>query len=118
MRKAESKLARPPMRPSEVTRVLTPYPPLAVQAFVLAGERRVAADRARRYLEEWRFIRPRLDGHDVEALGIPQGPEIGAALASLREARLDGVTRDREDEMALVLRMRRRRHAGAEGGCG
>ena len=105
LRGQASKLARASLRPSEASRLLAPQPSAAIEAFVLIAERPLAAERARRYLEEWRFVRPRLNGRDVEALGVPHGPPVGAALASLLEARLDGRTKNREDEMALIRRL-------------
>lgn len=102
----EGRLARPSLRPSEAARLLAGQPSVAVEAFALFAGQPLATDRARRYLGEWRFIRSRLNGQDVEALGVPHGPQVGAAIASLREARLDGRTKHREDEVALIRRMR------------
>jgi tRNA nucleotidyltransferase (CCA-adding enzyme) len=104
LRRLERKLARVSLRRSEAVRLLEPYPPAAIEAFALVSERALAARRARRYLEDWRSVRPRLDGHDVAALGIPRGPQVGAALALLRDARLDGRVASREDEETLVRR--------------
>ena len=103
----EAKLAQPSLRPSQATRLLATQPPAAIEAFRLMAQRRLAAERARRYLEDWRFIRPRLNGRDVEALGVPHGPKVGVALGSLRAARLDGRTESRADEITLVRKIRR-----------
>lgn len=110
----ETRLARASLRASDAARLLEGLPPAAIEAFSLVAGQPLAADRARRYLGEWRFVRPRLNGRDVEALGVPHGPRVGAAMASLREARLDGRTKDREDEMALIRRMQRSRRLAAE----
>ncbi len=93
--------------------MLDGHPVAAIDAFALSATQPLAARRARRYLEDWRFIRPRLNGHDLEALGVPRGPQIGALLALLHEARLDGRTRSREDEVALIEAKRRKRAARA-----
>lgn len=106
LRAAQARLARPGLRPSGAVALLEPHPPPAIEALVLLAERPLAARRARRYLGEWRFVRPRLNGRDVEALGVPRGPRIGAALAALRAARLDGRVKTRDDEVALVRRLR------------
>jgi tRNA nucleotidyltransferase (CCA-adding enzyme) len=102
----EARLARPSLRASEAVRLLAEQPSVAVEAFALFAGQPLAGDRARRYLGEWRFVRPRLNGLDVEALGVPHGSQVGAVIASLREARLDGRTKDREDEVAMIRRMR------------
>lgn len=108
LRGQEARLGRASLRASAAARLLAGQPRAAIEALALATEQPLAADRARRYLDEWRFVRPRLNGRDVEALGVPHGPQVGAAMVSLRDARLDGRTKDREDEMALVRRMTHR----------
>ncbi len=106
LRGQEAKLARATLHPSEATRLLSPQPIATVEAFALWAQQPLAVERACRYLEAWRFVRPRLNGRDVEALGVPHGPQVGAALATLREARLDGRTKNREGEMALIRRLK------------
>ena len=108
LKRNERKLARASLRNSDATRLFEPHPLAAIEAFALLTPERLAARRARRYLDEWRAVRSRLDGRDVEALGVARGPRIGKALALLRDARLDGRTKTREDEMALVRRMTHR----------
>jgi tRNA nucleotidyltransferase (CCA-adding enzyme) len=89
------------LRPSEAVALLRSTPLPAVEAFsFVAGSQ--AAERVGCYLHEWRFVRSRLNGRDVEALGVPHGPRVGETLALLREARLDGRVRTREDEVTLV----------------
>ncbi len=101
LRAQEPKLMATGLRPSEAARLLSPRPVEAIEAFALVAERR-AAEAARRYLGSYRLVRPRLNGDDVQALGVPEGPQVGSALASLRAARLDGKTHSREDEAALI----------------
>lgn len=44
-----------------------------------------------------------LSGEEVQALlGLPAGPEIGKALAAVRQAQVDGRVRTREEAIALV----------------
>jgi len=61
---------------------------------VLAGAWLGGGGRARRriewFLSQGRAVRPLLSGEDIVALGVPRGPQIGACLAALRRARLDG----------------------------
>jgi hypothetical protein len=49
-------------------------------------------------------VKPRLNGADVQAMGIGAGPRIAQALQLLRAARLDGTARDRDDERVIVAR--------------
>lgn len=114
LRRQEAKLARASLRPSKAVQLLAPQPVAAIEAFALIAERPRAAECARRYLWEWRFVRSHLNGRDVEELGVPHGPQVGVALAALREARLDGRTSTREDEVALVRTLRRGARSLAE----
>ncbi len=45
-----------------------------------------------------------IDGHDLIAAGIPEGPELGARLASVLARRLDGeLAPGRDAELAAAL---------------
>jgi tRNA nucleotidyltransferase (CCA-adding enzyme) len=54
------------------------------------------------YLQHLRGIAPALDGDQLQALGVPQGPAVGEWLAALTRARVRGEVHDAEDERALV----------------
>jgi tRNA nucleotidyltransferase (CCA-adding enzyme) len=54
------------------------------------------------YLNEWRKIRPRLNGDDLQELGVKRGVAVGDMLRMLRKARLEGRAETREDEIRLV----------------
>jgi tRNA nucleotidyltransferase (CCA-adding enzyme) len=113
LREQEGGLARGSLRPSDVAALLSGKPPDAIEALVLLTELPVVRERLRRYLEEWRFVRTRLNGRDIEALGVPHGPQVGAALAALLVARLDGVVSTRDEEIAFVEQFRARPHTPA-----
>jgi tRNA nucleotidyltransferase (CCA-adding enzyme) len=55
------------------------------------------------YLNELRLIRPALNGRDILALGVPQGPRVGDALQLLKNARLDSEVHSRADEIQMVM---------------
>jgi tRNA nucleotidyltransferase (CCA-adding enzyme) len=89
-----------PGRPSEVVERLRGEP---VEAVAVAGARGDEAT-ARHYLDVWRHVRLEIDGDDLLAAGIPQGPEIGARLRRTLAARLDGgLEPGREPELAYAL---------------
>jgi tRNA nucleotidyltransferase (CCA-adding enzyme) len=69
-----------------------------VEAVALAG-----GENARRWLGELRHVRLEIDGHDLLAAGIPEGPEIGARLARALDRKLDGEVSGREQELAVAL---------------
>lgn len=54
------------------------------------------------YLQHLRGIRPALDGTQLQALGVPEGPAIGEWLAALTRARIRGQVHGVEDEKAVV----------------
>ena len=58
--------------------------------------------RARRWIEEWRHVRPAIDGHDLVRAGL-QGPAVGAGLEAAAGALLDGRAPDRESQLAAAL---------------
>ena len=58
----------------------------------------------RLYLDELRHVRPLLDGDDLMALGVREGPEVGLLLTKLLDAKLDGLVESVEDEEAMVRR--------------
>ncbi|MCH7698078.1 MAG: CCA tRNA nucleotidyltransferase [Chloroflexi bacterium] len=109
-----AELARPGLKASQVVDLLGPSPVESVEATALVGSRRVAG-RARRYLEEWRFVRPVLHGSDLERLGIASGPKVGSMLKALLTAKLDTEVRTRDDEAAFVERVMREQRGRRRG---
>jgi tRNA nucleotidyltransferase (CCA-adding enzyme) len=69
-----------------------------VEAVALAG-----GDNARRWLDALRHVRLEINGDDLLAAGIPQGPEIGARLQRTLDRKLDGELAGREQELAAAL---------------
>jgi tRNA nucleotidyltransferase (CCA-adding enzyme) len=63
-----------------------------------------------RYLE-WRAVRLEIDGEDLIAAGVPQGPAVGLGLAAALRRKLDGELSGREQELEVAL-------AAARGGGG
>ncbi|HEX6116061.1 MAG TPA: hypothetical protein VFY99_03105 [Solirubrobacterales bacterium] len=60
-----------------------------------------------RYVEEWRDVRLEIDGEDLMAAGIEQGPAVGRGLAAALAARLDRQVQGREGELDVALRAAR-----------
>jgi len=87
-------------RASALARVLRGAP---VEAVALAGAHG-AHDAARRWLSELRNVRLAIDGGDLLAAGVPQGPEIGRLLAAALDLRLDGeLGPQRDAQLAAAL---------------
>jgi tRNA nucleotidyltransferase (CCA-adding enzyme) len=56
-----------------------------------------------RYLTEWSGVELEVDGEDLIAAGIPQGPAIGRGLRAAKLKRLEGEVRGHEEELAAAL---------------
>jgi len=95
-------LQEPDAPPSRITELLELLSPAPVWALALREDDALVAERARRFLREWRYVKSFLGASALRRLGIPAGPELGKTLHRLRAARLDGITQSREDELALL----------------
>jgi tRNA nucleotidyltransferase (CCA-adding enzyme) len=58
---------------------------------------------AREWLERLRHVRLSIDGRDLIAAGVPEGPAIGRGLRAALAAKLDGGAHDRDQELAEAL---------------
>jgi tRNA nucleotidyltransferase (CCA-adding enzyme) len=88
------------MAPSAAGRALRSATGATLAAVHLAGG--AARERAEWWTARGRAVAPLLGGDDVIALGVTRGPSVAAALAALRDARLDGRVVDRTAEMDYV----------------
>ena len=104
----------PDVKPSEVVRLLRPYPArvLAV-ALSEVGLDSPSGRQIELFLREWREVRTDTDGNDLLAMGLEAGPEIGYLLDRLLAARLDGEVGDSHGEQALLLSLLQERATGA-----
>jgi len=102
LREALPRLGRATVRRSEVRALLHHLEPASIVGCAVAVEDALARERLELYLTELRQTRPLLDGDDVMALGVTEGPRVGQILSALLDARLDGLVSTREDEESLV----------------
>jgi tRNA nucleotidyltransferase (CCA-adding enzyme) len=87
-----------PRRPSEGVELTRGHP---VVELLLA--RALGAKWLDEYVREWRFLALEIDGADLIAAGVPQGPALGRGLAAALRAKLDGEVAGREAELAVAL---------------
>ena len=93
-------------RPSQLHAALADEPVEAVAVAGALGARRSAEirRRARTWLDELRGVRLEINGEDLLAAGVPEGPEIGRRLHDVLGRRLDGeLASGREAELAAAL---------------
>ena len=65
--------------------------------------RAIGAEWLDAYVAEWRRVELEIDGSDLLAAGVPQGPALGRGLAAALRAKLDGEVEGRERELAVAL---------------
>lgn len=65
--------------------------------------RAMGADWLDRYFTSWRKIELEIDGDDLIAAGVEQGPAIGRGLRAARHKKLEGEIRGRDEELAAAL---------------
>ncbi len=96
------------LRPSQVYRLLVDLPD---EVLVLLVAKQVSRHQAaqlrqfKRYLmayEETRTIATVLKGRDLQTMGLKPGPQYGAILGELLDARIDGVVTSEEGERVFV----------------
>jgi tRNA nucleotidyltransferase (CCA-adding enzyme) len=90
----------------------TAQPDLPSEAVALAARRDpvelvlARADGAEwldRYLSEWRDVALEIDGQDLIAAGVPEGPAIGRGLQEALRRKLDGEIAGRDEELTAAL---------------
>jgi tRNA nucleotidyltransferase (CCA-adding enzyme) len=87
-----------PRRPSQAVELARGHDPIEL---VLA--RALGAEWLDEYLESWSAVTLEIDGADLIAAGVPQGPALGRGLAAALRAKLDGEIDGREQELATAL---------------
>jgi tRNA nucleotidyltransferase (CCA-adding enzyme) len=90
--------AADPQRPSDAVALA-----LAHRAVELALARALGAEWLDRYLEEWSEVRLEIDGEDLIAAGVPEGPAVGRGLAAALRHKLDGEIAGRDGELEAAL---------------
>lgn len=80
---------------------------LEILLYIMAGHRSSAVKKfISSYITGFQFVAIETNGHDLIELGLKPGPVFKKILDKLREARLDGLVRNRKDELALVAELR------------
>jgi tRNA nucleotidyltransferase (CCA-adding enzyme) len=91
-----------PQRPSEAVTLASPRDPVEL---VLA--RALGAEWLDRYLAEWRDTKLEIDGRDLIAAGVAQGPALGRGLEEALRRKLDGEVAGRDQELDVALEVAR-----------
>jgi tRNA nucleotidyltransferase (CCA-adding enzyme) len=92
-------------RPSQVYRLLEPYPRSVLLVAYVAAASQPVRDQIRHYVHEWVAVRPVTTGRDLKAMGLRPGPLYGEILDELLYARLDGWITSELEERAYLQRL-------------
>jgi tRNA nucleotidyltransferase (CCA-adding enzyme) len=93
---------REPGRPSEAVEVAR-----GRTSVELLLARALGADWLDRYMAEWKDVKLEIDGGDLIAAGIPQGPALGRGLEAALRAKLDGEIESRDEELQVAAMVAR-----------
>jgi tRNA nucleotidyltransferase (CCA-adding enzyme) len=90
------------IKPSQCVSKLDEMPiPAAYAVFMTARDGKVRQS-LYNYLETWRHVKPKTNGHDLEKRGLIPGPRYQQILQQLRNAWLDGDVNSEEEEIKLL----------------
>ena len=100
------RLNNPSLKPSEIYYFLQEYAPLAIKANIIAEDEPMIRQHLELFFSKLRYVKPCLNGGELQRLGIPAGTKLGEILEILHKARLDGevTTKDEEEKLAQRLK--------------
>ena len=90
------------LKPSQWVARLEDLPITAVYAVFLSAPVGMAQQNLNKYLETWRHVKPKTNGHDLIKRGLPPGPRYQQVLQRLREAWLDEEIKTDQEELQLL----------------
>lgn len=93
------------IKPSQCVTRLLDTPVLATYAACVAAPPGAAKQILEKYLAEWRHVKPKTTGRDLQKMGIPPGPRYQQILSRLRAAWLDGEICSSPGEEDLLRRI-------------
>ena len=89
-------------KPSQYVTRLEDLPITAVYAVFLSIPDGQARQNLHHYLETWRHVKPKTNGHELKKRGLQPGPRFQQILTRLRQAWLDGEVKTEMEEMELL----------------
>ena len=96
-------LAKNDIKRSKIYRILHDSSKSALTAFSIAADSPAVKEHIDFYLNELRYVKPNLNGKDLERLGYEPGPRMKQILDFLLEAKLDGVETTKEQDETMIL---------------
>jgi tRNA nucleotidyltransferase (CCA-adding enzyme) len=93
------------IKPSQCVARLEGMPLTAVYAVFLSVPEGEARQNLLKYLENWRYVKPKTNGHDLQKRGLPPGPRYQKVLSRLRQAWLDGEVGTEGEEITMLEKL-------------
>jgi tRNA nucleotidyltransferase (CCA-adding enzyme) len=90
------------LKPSQCVTRLEGLPLTAVHAVMLSIPDGEARQNLFNFLETWRHVKPKTNGHDLKKRGLPLGRRYQQILSRLRQAWLDGEVHTESEELKLL----------------
>jgi tRNA nucleotidyltransferase (CCA-adding enzyme) len=116
LRGLEVRLQREGLSGSGLFHLLEGFPEEALRAVSMVSGSAKVKQRLNEYLDHLRHVTGEFDGGDLQAMGVPQGPEIGEILARLRDASLDGTVSTKAGQLKMVYEILAGRDLGVGNG--
>jgi tRNA nucleotidyltransferase (CCA-adding enzyme) len=91
---------QPEIAPSRLRELLAPEPPESLALALALG---AASEPVLRWVRELSSVRLEIDGGDLLAAGVPEGPAVGRGLEAALRRKLDGEVSGREQELQAAL---------------
>ncbi len=88
--------------PSDIYKTLSSIPTETILLMMASTTSQLAKKRFSYYLTLLRNVTPQVTGSEIRKLGLKPGPVYKEILNRLRDARLDGKVKNREDEMRMI----------------
>lgn len=92
--------------PSQICAVLERLPIISLFVYWLIESSTEQRKLVETFAEKWRLVQPFTNGHTLEEIGIPPGPEYRRILETLRIGWLDGKINSFEEEQAVLHQLR------------
>ena len=91
-----------PENASAISRLLAGFAPEGLLHLMALVKKKSCQKAISLFVTDWRQVKAEITGHDLTKMGYRPGPLYGTMLASLRDARLDGLVHDREGEISFI----------------
>jgi tRNA nucleotidyltransferase (CCA-adding enzyme) len=92
-------------KPSQSVAILEKFPIACVEAVALSIARGETQRILQEYLNNWRYVKPKANGHTLGKLGLLPGPEYQRILRELRNAWLDGEIKSEDMERRFLKKL-------------